>query len=260
MFNGWAQGCQTVVVEEIRVVGQNRHEVMNRLKPCITNDTVSIRDLNKPVQQVPNNVNYIMFTNFHDSLAVGKGERRYFVLNSRIQTERQVLELGSTYFTTLFDSLKDNAAGLRAWFENWKISDKFNPNGHAPVTKYLMQLIDDTATPLNTAISETVADGEHPLIKPDLLSSRALQTIVEMKLGTRTFTSQQIGSALYELGYVKLCRLRLDDNERHYMWAVRGSPYAGATAAKIRIDANKRLASGPVMAPDGSAVDFDVLS
>jgi hypothetical protein len=258
MFNGWAYGCQLVAVEEIRVVGHNRHEVMNRLKPCITNDTISIRDLNKPLVQVPNNVNYIMFTNFHDSLAVGADDRRYFVVNSKMQNKAQVAALGEGYFAKLFDALEASPGGFRAFLENWKISPGFKPNGHAPATKYLYELMESAASPLNASISDAVADADHPLVKPDLISTKALRDIIDVTLGRNCFSDQQISSALHEMDFVKLGRTQLE-GERMYLWAKRGSATCEMNQTQLRWLAQKRLDAGPVLAPDGSTVDFSML-
>lgn len=255
MFNGWAQGCQLVAVEEIRVVGHNRHEVMNKLKPCISNDTLSIRDLNKPVTQTPNNTNYIMFTNHHDSLAVAEGDRRYFVLNSRLQNKSQVLALGDGYFDRLFNVIENKAGGLRAWLEEWRISPAFRPNGHAPATTYLNDLMKAAATPLSAAVSDAVADGEHPLIRWDLLSSKALKTLLEQNNGLPRFTDQQLACVLRELDFVQIGRFRVED-DRHYLWCRRDSPLQGMDPAAI---AEQRLKEGPLLDNTGEEVNFSIL-
>lgn len=255
MFNGWAQGVQLVAVEEIRVVGHNRHEVMNKLKPCISNDTISIRDLHSPVTQTPNNTNYLMFTNHHDSLAVAEGDRRYFVLNAALQNKAQVLALGEDYFKQIFTMIAEKPGGLRAWFEEWKISKKFNPNGHAPVTRYLGELMKAAATPLTSAVNDAVADGDHPLIQWDLLSSKALKTILENLTGLPRFTDQQLASVLRELDFIQLGRFRVD-NERHYLWARRDSPLQDLDVAAI---AEERLKAGPLLDNQGETVDFSIL-
>lgn len=241
MFNGWAMGSQVVAIEEIRVVGHNRHEVMNRLKPCISNDHLNIRVPFKPAFQVPNNVNYMMFTNHHDSLAVGEGDRRYFVVNSALQNKAQVRDVGTEHFVQYYSMLKEKAGGLRAWFTEWKISDKFNPNGHAPVTRYLGELMKAAATPLTAAVVDAIADGDHPLVKEDLLSSRCLKAVVEQHALPR-FTDQNLASVLRELDFVQLGRFRIDD-DRHYLWSKRGNAMTAA-GHDLSAIAKKRLATG----------------
>lgn len=238
-FNGWAMGAQLVAIEEIRVVGHNRHEVMNRLKPCITNDFVTIRDLwNKPFLN-PNNVNYILMTNFHDALAVTENDRRYFVVYSRLQSKAQVrAELGDAYFARLYNMLRDNAAGLRSFLEEWKISPTFNPNGQAPITHYLSELMKASASPLNAAVADAIGDEDHPLVAKDLISSKQLNNILATKPGLPRFTDQNLASCLREMDYVLLGRFRVND-DRHYLWAKRGTNINADNAAELarqRID------------------------
>jgi len=221
MFNSWATGHQLVAIEEIRVVGHNRHEVMNRLKPCISNDHLSIRTPFRAAIQMPNNTNYIMFTNHHDSLAIGEGDRRYFVVNSALQNKTQVRALPADHFPSYYQMLKDKAGGLRAWFMEWKISKDFNPHKHAPVTRYLSELMKASATPLTSAVSDALVDGDHPLVAEDLVSSRCLKGLIETQNLPR-FTDQNLASVLRELDYVLLGRYRIEE-DRHYLWTKRGS-------------------------------------
>ncbi len=53
--------------------------------------------------------------------------------------------------------LRDNASGLRAWFEQWTISEDFNPDGNAPITRYLQEMADAAATPLAVYFTGTSA-------------------------------------------------------------------------------------------------------
>jgi hypothetical protein len=236
-YNPWANGAQLVAMEEIRVVGHNRYEVMNRLKPCISNDTVMIRRMRTDAYQTPNMTNYIMFTNYHDSLAVTDEDRRYFVVNSALQNKAQVLDLGKKYFGRLYGCIANQAPGLRAWFEKLKISAEFEPNGHAPQTTYLTQLASAAATPLTAAIKDALQDAAHPLVRSDLVSTKALKAMLLLDETLPRFNDQQLATALRELDYVQLGRPRLTDG-RHYLWARRG----GTTVTQGESLARKRQA------------------
>lgn len=217
-FNTWAADSQIVAVEEIRVVGHNRHEVMDRLKPCISNDTVTVNGKHKDLRiNVPNVTNYFMFTNHRDSLAVSSDDRRYFVVNSQIQTKEQVGTFGPDYFRKLFGIIHGKAAGLRAFFEQWGISNNFDAHGHAPVTTYLGDLQSAASTPLQAAIAEAIADGDHPLVQTDLISARALKAMLDTDGLGHNLTDQHIGGVLRELKYFRVGRARVGDR-RHWLW------------------------------------------
>ena len=235
-WNDWAYGHQLVVVEEVRVAGQNRHEIMNRLKPLISNDMICINQRFRDSRNVENSANYVLFTNHHDALALSSGDRRYFVLKSKLQTRQQVHALGPHYFEGLFAMLRDNAAGLRAWFEHYEISKDFCPDGHAPETVYLQQLVADTASDVQAALRETIEDSLHPLVRPDLVSSTILRQLIQ-EAGTPC-APQQLARVLRDEGWARAGRFPLDDEARHYLWVRADGTLQVTDAARV---ANQRL-------------------
>lgn len=251
-FNEWAAGHQLVAMEEIRIVGHNRHEVMNRLKPCMSNNTVSINRKGKSLQKTVNNTNYIMFTNHHDSLAVTGEDRRYFVLNSALQSREQVRALGPEYFNNLFTTFSNRAAGLRSFLEQYKLSPKFDPDAGAVITPYFRDLTGTAASPLTAAVGEAIADGEHPLVKYDLVSNKALKSILSSDSLPR-FTEQSMASALRELAYEPAGRVRLDDG-RHSLWTKQGATAFADPAATAR----QRM-QGTFVGADGGVLDDPLL-
>jgi hypothetical protein len=218
-WNDWAVGSQVVTIEEIRVVGHNRHEVMNKLKAPVSNDTIGINQRFRDTRTCENVTNYLMFTNHTDSLALSDGDRRYFVLRSALQSAKQVEDLGPHYFEELFRMLRKNAGGLRAYFETRKISKAFNPDAHAPRTVYMDMLIDAAATPDTFSIREAVHDSEHPLVSKWVISTRILTHLLELE-GHR-IPGQRMAAILREEGYVSLGRKKIgptDNRENHTLW------------------------------------------
>ena len=221
-YNDWAYGAQLISVEEIRVAGNNRHEIMNMLKPLITNDTINVNQRFRDSRPVDNVANYLLFTNHHDALVLSKADRRYFVVKSALQTKDQVKVLGEDYFTELFRMILTHPAQIRYLFENWVISDTFSPDGHAPETHYLRQLINDSASETVAAVRESINDSVSPLITEEFLSSSALLTHLEMR-SIRGINKQHLSSVLREEGYQYVNRLTLDGT-RHSWWVKLGCP------------------------------------
>ncbi|GAH30468.1 unnamed protein product, partial [marine sediment metagenome] len=79
-WNGWQKGIQLAVIEEIMTVG--RLDVMNRLKPVITDDTLRIEEKYGCAYTIENRMNLICFTNHSDALKLENGDRRWFVVSS----------------------------------------------------------------------------------------------------------------------------------------------------------------------------------
>lgn len=215
-FNPWAGGAQLVTVEEIRVVGHNRHTVMNMLKPCITNRTIAVNEKGAPLQQMHNVSNYLMFTNFKDALALSANDRRYYVVCSRLQFRQDVRGLGKKYFDALYEAIDLKPGAVRDWLEKHPISDAFEPNGPPPVTRYQEEMANETASPLAADIATILDDGEANLVRTDVLSSRTLKDLLEAK-GQRV-SDQMLAVTLRDLGYDKLGRTHVK-NERHCLWS-----------------------------------------
>ena len=233
--NGWAAGSQLTALDEVRVVGQNRHRVMDKLKPCISDDTISVRQLYEPVMTVDNITNYILFTNYHDSLAVHDEDRRYFVVNSPLKDRQTIVNLGADYFDRMYSEMTRLAGGLRAFFEQWKISRTFGAEGRAPVTPFLHALAQQTASPLARAVAEVLQDEPTPLVRGDLVSLTELRHALPI---TRlpAFTDQTLGSVLLGMGFTDLGRPLLN-GVRHSLWTKRpGLPADSVRQAIIRLE------------------------
>ena len=216
--NGWAAGSQLTVVDEVRIIGPNRHRIMDKLKPVISDDMVSVRQIYEPVMTCPNVTNYLFFTNYHDALAVHSDDRRYFYVESPLQTKKQILNLGPTYFDDLYRDATRLAGGLRAFFEAWPISKNFEPEGRAPMTPFLRTLAMQTATPLARAVLDTIHDQPHPLVRKDLVSLTALRAMMPTN-NLPPFTDQGLSSILREEGFVSVGRHQID-GATHALWTM----------------------------------------
>jgi hypothetical protein len=226
-WNEWSFGSQLVVLEEVRVAGTNRHEIMNALKPLVTNDDISINERNRNTRQAPNISNYMLFSNHHDALALTPGDRRYFVIKSPLQHKQQVLTLGENYFPPLYAMLRDHAGALRAWLTDWEISSDFRPDGHAPRTVYVTDMVNDSASDLTAAVRRLLLEGDYPMIQFDIVSAKTLLDVLHLEENISRATAQQLGQVLREEGFEQIGRHQFG-TERHYLWVRRGADTATA--------------------------------
>lgn len=210
-FTEWMEGAQVVAIEEIRVAGHNRVDVMNMLKPAITNDSISVTRKHRDMREVHNVANYFLLTNHHDALAVTGDDRRYFVLESRIQTSAQVkAEMPQEHFAELFDTLGHNAAGLRAFLQEYPLHPQFDPNGHAPKTVYLDRLQDMTAPPLESAVAQILA-CEDPLLCREFTRFDLLMQKVRAEHSVEYLSDKSLSLALRAAGLYKVGRVRVGE-------------------------------------------------
>jgi hypothetical protein len=216
-YTAWAYGQQLVVMEEVRIIGSNRHAVMDKLKPFITDELVSVRRMREDSVMVPNNANYLMFTNYQDALAITDSDRRYFVVQSKLQTPDAVSRMGGEkYFTKLFSMLSQNAGGLLSYLRNYKLSPLFSPKGRAVITPYLREFAINAASPLQASVSQAIADTPGPLVQPDILSMSCLRAAMD-STNLPKFTDQALAAVLRELGWTKIARTRID-GDYHQLW------------------------------------------
>jgi hypothetical protein len=254
-YNDWAYGSQLITFEEIRVAGHNRHDIMNVLKPLITNESINVNQRYRDSRQVDNTTNYMLFTNHHDALALTKGDRRYFVLKSRLQTKEQVADIaeGTHYFTTLFNMLKNRPGGLRHFLENWPISADFEADGHAPRTKYMLEMLNDSTNEAWLFLKEFIEEGRHPLLSFDLISSTAAMEVLEAsdEYRGRPLSGKMLSAVLRDESYVRTGRARIE-NRTHHIWVKAGS---AATKINANVEANARYKAFSQI----ESVDWDLL-
>lgn len=219
-WNEWAFGSQIVTIEEIRVAGQNRHDIMNTLKPLITNERVSVNERNRGTRTVRNVTNYMAFTNHHDALAINDESRRWFILKSPLQKKEQIRDIvdrDPDYFARFADMLKTHAGGLRYILENRTISDSFKANGPAPSTIYLQEMIEDSSNELAGFLENLWEDEANPLIRRDVIASAQLQHAIDMA-GLRNMHPNHVAKLIREIGFKKLEGRHTVANERQTIW------------------------------------------
>lgn len=217
-YNEWSFGHQVVVLEEVRVAGTNKYEVMNALKPLITNDFVSVNQKFRDQREVRNISNYLLFSNHHDALALQPGDRRYFVVKSPLQHKSQVVALGDNYFPPLYQLLREQPGALRAYFNEWRISPDFHADGHAPRTRYVQDLINDSASECAAAVRRLLLEGDYPLVQYDIVSGKVLLDVLHLEEGLNRINSQQLSHVLRDEGFRQIGRYTFGQ-DRHYLWA-----------------------------------------
>jgi hypothetical protein len=133
-----------------------------------------------------------------------------------------VQAIPAEYYKRVYDTILNKAGGVRHFLENRKLSSAFDPDGHAPVTEYLLQMLGASASPLAAAIREALEDGDHPLVQPDLVSLKSLHSLLETQRGIGFFSDQGLSAVLREMGFVSNARIRLGNDKtsqtRHTLW------------------------------------------
>ena len=123
-FNAWAHGKAVLSLNELKIGGHNRHEVVNQLKPLITDKVIDINGKGVATYNVINTTNYIAFSNYLDAIPLDADDRRWWVVFAEGNTDPD-------YFEPLWEALQ-YPGDLRRWLERHKISDEILTTKIAP--------------------------------------------------------------------------------------------------------------------------------
>lgn len=139
-YNGWATGKCVNVLQELKVQGQNRHEVANALKPLITDRTIQVCDKYLRAYNTRNVTNYIAFTNYRDAVPISETDRRWWVIFSPVRSMEDLsakIEEENTdiYFQLLFETLDKYAGQIHKWLYEHVVSEEFKALRQAPMTE-----------------------------------------------------------------------------------------------------------------------------
>ena len=211
-FTGWGEGSALVVLEEIKLTGHNRHDILNAVKPFITNDTVEIHRKGQDGYDGVNTSNYLAFTNFSDALPLTDTDRRWWIVFSpfyNLSDLAAVIKAGppsevlAEYFDELNATVQQHWAELRRWLLDHPISESFKPNSAAPMTEEKSVMVGMSVSDDEMTVREMLEKGG-PGITPEVflssyLSNEVITTGVDVDLKTSAWNRM-----LSRIGYTRL--------------------------------------------------------
>ena len=170
-FTGWLQGKILVIFEEVYTA--DRREIVEALKPIITNTRIELQGKGQDQVTGDNRANLIAFSNHRDAVPVTDQERRWGIFYTAQQHFTDLARDGmdGRYFPDLWDWFEGrNAyAGKPAGFaivnnylRTYKIPDTLNPaiDAHrAPVTSSTAEAINLSMGAIEQEIVEAVEQG-----------------------------------------------------------------------------------------------------
>jgi len=153
-FNSYATGSCVVILEEVRIIGKSRFDVISKLKPLIANErAIDVVMKGKDGMSVPNCTNYMALTNHEDALILDEDDRRWAVLKTKFSSRSEVLEtLKSEYWDCLHDAYKNNPLSVRDWLLQVDLSS-----------------FDRTKPPESTIAKQNMVEASLPKASEDIL-------------------------------------------------------------------------------------------
>lgn len=221
-FTDWCVGQCVACVEEVRLINdKNKFEVLNRIKPYITNNVIEVHPKGKTMYNAINTTNYLLFTNYKDALPLDDGERRYMILFSRWQKLSAIREFrkeNPDYYAKLYDTIVESPGALRAWLLDHEQSEDFRPFDVAPETEARRQMILRAKPEFSQAIDEIVRENNVLEVSEDLIETGVLLEVM-MGMGLNVPNSKAVNSSLEREGYERIGRVRYGNGKRGMFYA-----------------------------------------
>lgn len=220
-FNGWAEGQQVVFIEEIRLHGHNRYDVLNQVKPLITNDVIEIHRKGVDPYNIPNMASYLLATNFRDALPLNENDSRYFVLFSRFQTKvalKAFKAQNPDYYSDLYGALADSPGALRGWLLEHEIGPEVRSGGRAPESRAKEYMAMMAKPEEQQAVEDLLDTSMRFDISRVLLSATDLTELI-YNMDVEIPKTAALNKMLSEMGFTFVGRVKIDGRRRRF-WSM----------------------------------------
>lgn len=234
-FTDWTVGQCLACVEEVRLVNDgNKFEVLNRVKPNITNTVIEVHPKGKPVFNAINTTSYLLFSNYKDALPIDDNARRYLVLFSRWQTSvaiRRFKAENKHYYRKLYASIEESPGALRKWLLEHEQAEDFDPTGDAPDTAAKRHMVYLSKPEFMQLTEAAVRANDSHLVGPDIIVSSGLHEVVLARGGEYPST-KALGNMLARSGYESLGKMKIE-GEVVTVWAFDSTRFRIDEAGKV---------------------------
>lgn len=204
-YNEWLYKTTFIAVEDVYIPG-DRNELIEKLKPMVTEERRPIRAMYTAHTMRDICCNFIMNTNHKDGIRKSKNDRRIAPFFTAQQSAEDIQRDGLTtdYFIKLFQWLEQDAGYEKvAYFlQNYEIPHALNPanKGIAPITTSTNEAIEQGRGRIEQEILECI-EQDTPGFKNGWLSSKALDALLESKHMARQLPPVRRRAVLQTLGY-----------------------------------------------------------
>lgn len=226
-FNAWAIGQLYTLIEEIRIVGHNRYDILDAVKPLITNATISIHPKNLNPYDAPNTTAYAAATNYTNALPLTDNDRRYFILMSQWQDADKLNEFvknNPDYYKNLYSAIHSSPGAIRKWLLRYKLHPEFDPKGRAPHSEGREYMALMNRSELSIDIIDTIKEAGRPDVNPDLIIVSSLMEMLSDDFG-ELYSGQTIKIILSDAGFKYLGRIDIG-GKRESVWAKNPPKYS----------------------------------
>ena len=226
-YNDWAAGGIVGCVEEIRIAGSNKWQVLDSMKPAISNDTLAIHPKGKAMfANAPNHCSYMMTTNHADAVPMSQNDRRFCVLFSRQEDKESLFaqhggeEGTGAYFSRLFGLVVNKRPdAIARYLIDHKISEDFDHKGRAPKTYGLEQMRDANISEDVATFRSLLEDHSSNVFNSRMVCVTELKALAVMGGEWEVPNTKALGRLLRDEGFfpVQANWWRVKGT-KHYVW------------------------------------------
>lgn len=204
-FNAWLMNKLFIGVEDI-VVPDHKREVIDAIKPMITNDIIEIQAKGNDQFISDNYANFILNMNPRDGLRKDRNDRRFCVFYTSQQSADDIIRdgMGGDYFPNIYRWLKDcGYAFVTEYLTNYEIPDELNPAiscHRAPETSSTSEVVQASMGGIEQEILEAI-DEDRPGFAGGWVSSMAIERLLQQQRLSRVIPHNKRRDLMQSIGY-----------------------------------------------------------
>lgn len=194
-FNAWIENKLLAVVEEVHTRG--RMDVMDQLKPLITEKRIEIEGKGRDQYTGDNRCAFFMCSNHADAVVKHKGDRRYSVFfTGQMDVDNLTRDgMDEGYFTSLWGWLdKGGYAHVAHYLSTLKIT--VNMLGRAPNTTSTVDAIEASRSPIEDRILNAIEQCVPGFCGDVIILDSVMELLRDYKM-----TRNKISRIIRDLGY-----------------------------------------------------------
>lgn len=216
-WTGFANEALVAVLSEIKIAHTSKHEVANRMKSLVTDETITIERKGSNPIQVENRTNYLGLTNHTSVMPADPGERRWWHIHVR-STIQQMFEAAGhataqAYFDEIYGIIESRASEILTWLLRHRISRDFRKLRMAPMTEDKLFAMAETKDSLTGYVEAEgiINEGLTQYVTYRVLASTPLFEAIRNEYGIEVPETSYRKHLLKELGFVPCiaCNSRL---------------------------------------------------
>ena len=206
---------------------QGKREMLDVLKPLVTNVKIEIRGMAQDKRMIENRANWAFCTNYKDAVLKSKNDRRYCVMFTAQQSASDIVRggMGGQFFPNLYDWLREGGGyeAVAGYLSRYDIPAELDPTGachRAPVTTSTQEAVAASIGGIEGEVIEASEDNTVGF-RGGWVSSWALDKLLRDR-GIRIGRNKQ-SAIIEEMGFFRIGRahnfIMQEDGKRPVLWS-----------------------------------------